>query len=189
VAPVVFDVKSILMNCSKVVVEPNVSASSSGTEIISGSSEGVSLRSHIFESGVTSRPVLRGKTDLKVYWPGSESFPWTEFSARPPRGLPDGFYEAFQRLRRILLPFKSDKYGELGKYKKFVDGSRRIKGSGKKVRDQLIDEGIIRAKDYVYLLSLERLKDQTGLNYQRMRDYEIPDAAVEFLRRALERAD
>lgn len=180
-APLSIDARSLILNGSHVVVESHGSNSPQ-------SDNAISLRVLEMQSDIHSRPIVRGNVSLSVAWPGSEKFPWNEFSAEPPIDPPEGLKEAYQRLRKILLPFKSDRYGELGKYRNFVDSVRRTKGSGVKVRDQLLDEGVIRPKNYIYVLDQERLWEKLGLNYQKMRSYEIPEKTIDFLRRALDRA-
>jgi hypothetical protein len=125
---------------------------------------------------------------LSVAWPGSKGYPWTEYSVNAIQPPPTEYTEAYGRLRKIVMPFKGDRYGPLAKFKKFVNSPRRTKGSGQKVLDHLIETGVIGDLDYrFYKLDPDRLTEVTGLTRDKMRNGDSVDRTVEFLRAALAR--
>ncbi len=187
-APTTIEVSSIILNADKLTIEPSTARHEDG-KVAQDYDQTVTLRCDEFQSEVNTRPTLRTRASLSVFWNGSAVFPWKEFSIKPPAEVGEEVYQAFNRMRKLLLPFKSDRYGELAKYRKFVDHKRRIKGVGKKVRDQLVEEGLIFTRDHLYVLNSEKFQETTDLNYQKMRNFEINDKAIAFLQRALARKD
>ena len=85
-APVFFEVNTLLLNCSGIIVEGRPSTTSQNT-VDNGALLDVTLRASSVESGVASRPVLRGDVSLSVFWHQSHVFPWIEFSKDPPQNL------------------------------------------------------------------------------------------------------
>lgn len=191
-SPSVFDVRSMVLNASKLTIEQAGPTNNKNEIDVKGKNaieSAVILRSTDFRSSIQTRPVVREGTQLSVYFPGCETYPWQEFSTKPSEGITEDIFAAYQRLTKILLPFKSDRYGELAKYRGFVDHKRRIKGHGKKVRDQLVDDKIIYSRQYLYVLNADLFQETLGLNYHMMQRREMPAKTIDFLRRALKRKD
>lgn len=194
-APVEISTKVLLLNASSLTVEPsrstrqNRSAVDPGGE--TGSSQGEAPRAYlasqtqIVTKGSPAIRVMNGAA-LGVAWPNSKGYPWTEHSTVATRPPPPEFAEAYGRLRKIVMPFKSDKYGELAKYKKFVDHRRRTKGSGQQVLNHLRKTGVISSQDHrFYQLDPDRLVAATGLTRDKIRSGDAVDKTVDFLRAAL----
>jgi hypothetical protein len=194
VAPVEISAKALVFNASSLIVEPAHHrrirhGAVPGNE--SEPSQDVAPRAYLacHEQIVThGSPMIRvmpGAT-LSVAWPGSRVYPWTDYSTSVTQPPPPEFLEAYGRLKKIVLPFKSDKYGTLAKYRGFVDHSRRTKGSGQKVRDYLLKTGVIRVLDHrFYKLDPVRLTEVTGLTRDMIRNGDSVERTVGFLREAL----
>ncbi|BCH29863.1 hypothetical protein MesoLjLc_17930 [Mesorhizobium sp. L-8-10] len=195
-APVEISAKALLLNASSLTVEPpNARRTRNGADAgeedeasqDATSRANLASRVQITTNGLPAIRVMPGAA-LSVAWPGSKGYPWTDYSTSATQPPPPEFAEAYGRLRKIVMPFKSDKYGTLAKYKKFVDHRRRTKGSGQKVRDHLFEAGVISVLDYrFYQLNPVRLTEVTGLTRDRIRNGDSVDLTVEFLRAALAR--
>lgn len=195
-APVEISSKALLLNASNLTVEPSRSPryqNEAGSDEDKGSSQ--QEVSHVYLASrmqiETNKPptirVTHG-AHLDVTWPNSRSYPWTEYSTVATQPPPPELAEAYGRMRKIVMPFKSDKYGSLAKYKKFVDHRRRTKGSGRKVLEHLLKTEVIRSLDHrFYQLDPNRLTEETGLTRDKIRNGEVVDQTVAFLRTALGR--
>lgn len=195
-APIDISANALLLNASSLTVEPEYAARNRSGDDLGNAAESsldtlsrvhLAARTQITMNGSPAIRVMPGAA-LSVAWPGSKAYPWTGYSVGTIQPPPPELAEAYGRLRKIVMPFKSDKYGTLAKYKDFVDHRRRTKGSGQKVRDHLFETGVIGVLDHrFYQLDPVRLTEVTGLTRDKIRNGESTDQTVEFLRVALAR--
>ncbi|MGR3434591.1 MAG: hypothetical protein ACU0CO_06845 [Shimia sp.] len=193
-APIDIMVRELMLDGRMVTVEPPRPESDKSEGETSAEEKQVRRRVRL----ATTNPVIQADAptiyasrgaELQVTWPEAKSYPWTNYATAATTPPPPEFQEAYGRMRKIVLPFKSDKYGSLAKYKKFVDHYRRTKGSGKKIRDHLLETGVIASQDHrFYSLSPERLTEVTGLTRDMLRKGDVETKTINFLREALSRS-
>lgn len=195
-APIEIMVRELTLDARTVTVEPprgrmTGEEATDGEVAGSGTSAGnrqvrLAATEPVVAADVPTIYAIQG-AELQVTWPGATAYPWTSYATTATTPPPPEFQEAYGRMRKILLPFKSDKYGALAKYKKFVDHHRRTKGNGEKVRDHLLRTGVIASQDHrFYSLDPIRLTEVTGLTRDMLRKGDVADRTVSFLREALE---
>ena len=64
-----------------------------------------------------------------------------------------------------------------------------IKGSGKAVLDLMVTEGIVAREGSMYILRTDRLSELTGATYVDFTAYRFKQETIEFVQKALARAD
>ena len=152
--------------------------------------EKVCLESREFDSKHTHRLKLRGcsRLDVEVRGPMSKIYPWTEYAREILPTYQDiQMNEAFNRLRKILLLFRSDVHsnGKLSKCEKAIN-KRRTRGLGSKILEKLLYEGILYREGKTYFLDPDLLSERTGLYFHSVRTGELNESTESFLRDVIE---
>ena len=178
VAPVELDVDTFNAGSSPILVEGSRPGIDSAEAV-------VRLRCLRFEWTHTGLSIRREVT-LAVDWPGSENFPWHNHrTPNVPAGFDEELAEPLQRLRRILMLFRARGQGQLAKFQGAIDHPRRTQGSGRWVRDQLLEEHVLRKEGSFYVLDRENLGEVLNLNFLDLRAAAVNQNTKEFLRRVL----
>jgi len=90
----------------------------------------------------------------------------------------------FLRLRRILSEFASHSKGGLAKYRDKVEHDRVLQGSlGKRVLNQLLNEGILNLDSKFYYIDSEKLAEVLGITWLELRQHKISKQVESFLKR------
>jgi hypothetical protein len=141
-----------------------------------------------FQGGLSSSPpVIRGGALLAVSWPGSRVFPWTAFAVSPTVAEDPRVEEALRRFRKFVIAFRSHSKGSLARYKAKIEHARMTKGSGRKILNQMIDDGILKLIGTQYHLNAATLGSHTGTTYSDAMARRFGDSAIAFVSRALNR--
>ncbi|WP_147442200.1 hypothetical protein [Corallococcus exercitus] len=132
------------------------------------------------------RVTARG--NLRVSWPGSKSYPWTEFHVEDavpselradPRVL-----EAFLRFKRIVLTLRSHSKGSLARYYRKVEHQRVLKGAvGQELLRRLVKDGVLRRVADFYHWSPEAASSCVGTSWQELKRGEASVQLKEYLSR------
>ena len=146
----------------------------------------VSLEARELGSQHTCRLKLRGSAKLETHGPMSKIYPWTEYAREASPNYPDSqMNEAFNRLRKLLLLFRSHVYSKgLSKCAEAVN-KRRTKGLGGKVLEKLLDERILYYEGKTVFLDPDRLSSRLGLHFYLVRTGELNEATESFLRQVI----
>ena len=182
IAPISVQSESLLISTERVIVE-------NATE---DSKEAVYLEAKKFSGDqVASVPTLRGSVSLTVAWPGAKAHPWTTFAAEPPRAENEKLDEALRRFRKFVISFRSHSKGSLARYKYKIEHERMTKGTGKSVLDLLLQSKIVSLNNQqnMYYLDPDQLAKVAGANYADTMARKFGDKTVEFVRRAIDRAE
>jgi hypothetical protein len=150
----------------------------------------VRLEARTCVSQLAKLPALRSGAKLEVYWEGASAFPWQDHATAPPQPISEDVREAYRRLFKMLGAFKSDGYGALAKYKKFVEHRRRTKGNGQHVLDHLLHTGVLKSQDHrFYTLDQQRLHYEVGVTWDDLRNRVWTERTIAFLRAAIGEAE
>lgn len=87
----------------------------------------------------------------------------------------------YQKLRRIILHFRSHSKGVLAKYKRKIDSRIGDKSTGRVVLDALIAKGVIYSDETMYYISPEKLASELGVNFSGIRSFDVNDTVKAFL--------
>lgn len=145
---------------------------------------GVFLEALDCESNVVTRPVI--KNALRVSWPGSNVFPWTEFSTeqKAAYAAQAEMAAAYRRFRRIVMTLRSHSKGSLARYRHKVEHQRVLQGSlGEALLQTLIDDGILRRDDSFYHWVPERAQSLVGVDWHQLRRGEVSDKLNAYLQK------
>ena len=111
-----------------------------------------------------------GKVDAYIGWPGSNEYPWT-FSNQI-EILEEHDAEKLQTALfsfcKLIRSFRSHSKGKLARFEDKIDHNRMSKNYGEKIKQYLLNEGIIThsAEKKMYYLNSDELAEKTSLSYQ-----------------------
>lgn len=131
-----------------------------------GSSEPVVLDAQTCESTVARRPLVRGS--LSACWPGSESYPWSEYSmvSVDYGGENPNMHTAYRRLRRIVLTLQSHSKGSLARVRDKIEHRRILKNDmGRALLDRLLGDEILYLRGRFYHWNSVRGDEELGASY------------------------
>src|SRR5262249_19753243 len=137
---------------------------------------GVFLEALKCESRVLTRPVV--KNTLRVSWPDSNVFPWTEFSTeqKAAYAAQSEMAAAYRRFRRIVMTLRSHSKGSLARYRHKIEHQRVLQGPvGEALLQSLVDDGILRRDDSFYHWVPERAQSLVGLDWHQLRRGEVSE--------------
>ena len=181
VAPVAIEANTVSIDAQRMVAE----TTRQGQEVDFG--RVVNLNANKLEaSSLISRPICRGVVKLEVSWPGSNSYPWTDFAVSVQKDLDHQIDEARRRLFKILVLFRSVN-GQLAKARVAIDARRRTKGMGRTVLEQLLIEEVLSIQGSNYILNPNRLAEILGLSFRDVRTSTINPQTIDFLNGAIDR--
>lgn len=87
----------------------------------------------------------------------------------------------YQKMRRVLLMFRSHSKGDLARYKEKIDNRIGNSKIGKMVLDSLLNKGILYPKDLMYFVDTDKLASELGVKYNDIRSSIINDKIKTFL--------
>lgn len=183
-APVDLDVGTLIVGSERVVVEASDHTLSKGEQDNERVRAFLSAE-HCESSRVNSRPILRGRVTLEVDWPGSEAFPWTDFTSSREVPANPQVWEAMQKLKRMIRLFRRHGRPQLGKTRASIDHERRMQGSGRLVRDALLRERVFTIDGHQYYLDPDRLRDVVGMSFLDAIGTSYSPKMVDFLESAI----
>ena len=177
IAPVSLNVARLKFDCPELAVQR-------GNHKGAGKDAAVILEaSELLESKVTSAPLVRNGTELLVTWPGSSSYPWTQFSiVSNETNSRDIHHDAPLGLRRLVLAFRSHSRGRLARYQDKIEHVRMTKGKlGVAIRERLMRDGILSIEGEMYFLDPDKLGSVVGTKYQDLKMKRFSDEARNYV--------
>ena len=183
VAPISIETAEIAFDTHCVVAETTLRQKNADFEL----DHVVTLRAKKLDAPrVNSRPISRGRVTLQLSWPGSNAFPWSDFDV-PAQDVSYGdLNEPQRRLIKILRLFRSHGQARLAKFRGAIEHRRRTKGTGKLVLQQLLTDNVLSLEGRMYFLDPDRLAKIVGLSFHDVHTGRTTQAAMEFLKRALD---
>ena len=110
---------------------------------------------------------VRTKADLKVAWPGSQAYPWNNYSIPQPKVDAPETADALRALRRLVIAFRSHSKGQLARFKDKIEHARMSKGSiGEALRRKLLEDKVLTVDGAMYLLDPKVLGSVVGISFQ-----------------------
>ena len=137
----------------------------------------MSNRASAFKPTVRSIP-------LRVSWPGSNVFPWTDYSQeqKDPYQPNSEMDAAYRRFRRIVMTLRSHSKGGLARYKDKVDHQRVLKGPlGKDLLARLLRDGIMRLSEEFDYRVPETADRHVGISWHLLRRGETSATLTAYL--------
>lgn len=89
--------------------------------------------------------------------------------------------EAYQKLRRMLLMFRSHKKGILARCCSKIDSRIGKTDSGKKIIDKLIEKKVLKKDNNFYIVDYDKFAEVLGSKYDDIRSSVVNDKIKEFL--------
>lgn len=162
VAPVSFVVANVFFECPELAVSARGKrADYTEDNIVFIEGSGLKLNK------IIGPPVLRGDVRLAVSWPAAKVYPWTAFVS--PGSSDDGkpeVDELLRSLRRLVMAFRSHSKGQLARYADKIEHGRMTKGElGIRLREKLLNDGVIAKSGKMYTLNSSALGKKTGVTY------------------------
>ena len=176
-------VSPVVVKCAKLVLAANTLVIEPAT---SDRLNAAALEADECVSSVATVPIVRKDVRLSVAWPDSEAYPWTSFAASRSPVEDSGLAEGLRRLRKFVISFRSHNKKQLARYHEKIEGRRMIKGSGKKILEALIEDGVLNRNGPMYFLDTDQLSRTLDLSYVKAAASEFSEKAVDFVSRALE---
>lgn len=134
-------------------------------------------------SGLIQSVFSNGKPEVKIITDSSMFFPLVAYKELPSSDLSNNprLCDRYQKLRRIILHFRTHNKGRYAKVKSKIDNRIAAKPSGKLVLGALIAEGIITTDNTMYYLDQDLLSQKLGINFNSIRSSVITDRVKDFL--------
>ncbi|BCD55447.1 hypothetical protein [Alistipes indistinctus] len=130
---------------------------------------------------LTNKGHMDGK-QLQLICKNQLSYPFVQYSAPVLEdGIPTDINDKYQKMRRLLLMFRSHSKGDLARYKDKIDNRIGNSSIGKKVLDALIEKGILYSKEMLYFIDIEKMAQELGVKYDDIRSSIINDKIKHFL--------
>lgn len=177
IAPVNIQCARLSLTTEKVIVENPAGRHTAAVFLEADDFDGAQM---------VSVAVLRGDVSLAVSWPGVRGHPWTSFATSPTPTEDPRVDEALRRLRKFVIACRSHSRGRLGRFKGKIEHARMTKGTGQKVLDLMMAEGVLSLEGSIYFLDPDQLAAQAGTNYGDCMARRFGAEAVAFVRRALD---
>ena len=179
VAPVEILCQDLAIQAERVITE-NASDSEPDASV-------VFLQSDISSGPPMSQvPIKRNNVQLLASWPGVENYPWRNYATSPHiyGDEDERLDEALRRLRKFLMVFNGKR--GLARSRNKIDSGRMTKGTGQKVLDLMLQEGIVTRDQARYYLHTDRLSELTEMTYVDCVEHNFSASAIELVQRALE---
>lgn len=117
-----------------------------------------------------------------VKWPNSNAYPWTEVSQiNFDQNTSDKMQQAFFSFCKIIRLFRSHSKGSLARYKDKIDHKRMTKGYGEKIKEKLLEDGIIYEKGNMYHINQEIFDSKIGMTYLDISKKKINKSVEKYL--------
>lgn len=122
--------------------------------------------SELSVSTLNSVPTVRSDVAVGVRWPGSEQFPWTSLSKEEEQIFGE-LGDKLKLFRRLVMAFRSHSKGELARFKDKIEHARMTGGDfGERLRQRMLDDGILTLRGPMYVLHPDKLGAATGVSFQ-----------------------
>jgi hypothetical protein len=134
----------------------------------------VLLDARKFTTRISRRPIVRGRFIAR--WPGSNAYPWTDFSTGESLPIEDqrGLHSVYIRFCRIVTTLRSHSKGSLARYRGKIEHRRVLKNEmGKALLKQLLDDGILVLEGDFYHWVPERAAALLRISWHRMRNRDV----------------
>lgn len=117
-------------------------------------------------------------TEAQVY------FPFKDYCRKPyGTGSTDKqLYEAFGKLRRMILMFRSHSKGELARYCEKIDSRIGKTTMGKALIDGLMQHGVLYTNNIMYFINIAKFGEVLGAKYDDIRSSEVNEKTMSFLK-------
>lgn len=176
--------RAVYIDCRELLISAErLSVAGPGKGAVEDTADvGVVLRAQRYEGNVNRRPTVHGR--LEVSWPGSDVYPWTEYSVpQEPRDLPSGpMMEAYRRFRRIASSLRSHKKGALARYQGKVEHQRILKGEiGESLLEHLVKDGVLELHESFYYWNADRAGEHVGVTWVDLRNWHTGERLREYL--------
>lgn len=186
---------SLGQTASEVELGPNVyircgqlNFSSSNIVILNGSkTEKENRRGVILEalgcSSIVNRPTVHG--ELRVNWPGAESYPWNDFYIKIPSDFvtDKNLMTVYRCFRRIVTTLASHGRGGLAKFKEKIEHRRVLKGiKGEELLKQLQKDNILTLKANHYHWNPAEASNHLGISWNDIDRGDIPSKLADYLK-------
>jgi hypothetical protein len=143
----------------------------------------VVLEAQECQTACATKPTVRA-IPLRVSWPGSNVFPWTDYSQEQKEPYPPDseMASAYRRFRRIVMTLRSHSRGGLARYKGKVDHQRVLKGQmGRDLLARLLRDGIMRLSDEFYHWVPDSADRLVGISWHQLRRGETSTTLTAYL--------
>ncbi len=153
-------------------------------------SEAVVLDAMRCNSSVTRKPIVRGT--LTVCWPGSESYPWSDYSVVAIEYGQENphIQEVYRRLRRIVTTLQSHSKGSLARVKDKIEHRRILKNEmGRALLDKLRQDNIMLLKGKFYHWNPEIGDRVLGASYYDFCQRRLTPETIAYLNQFIEEND
>ena len=91
-------------------------------------------------------------------------------------------YEAFGKMRRMILMFRSHSKGVLARYCEKIDNRIGKTQLGKTLIDGMMHKGVIYTDNTLYYIDIAKFGEVLGAKYDDIRSSEMNDKIKEFLK-------
>ena len=144
--------------------------------------DGVVLEALSYSGTVETHPTAT--VALSVSWPGSDAFPWTDFS-RERRRTPSGgdkLHEAYRRFRRIVMTLRSHGRGSLARTRRKIEHERVMQGRlGRELLAKMIIDGVFVLKGDFYHWNPDVATKLIDVSWPQLRQGEMSKALSSYL--------
>ncbi len=175
--PVDIDVDHLSITSRELVFSPGLNNKSAEITLESPQIE-ARLESGIQQCVVRSNVKIRVITDSTLFYPLVQ---YRLAGENADRESDLNIHDLWSKFRRIILHFRANGNGELGKCKAKIDNRIGVKPSGKAVLDALLRDKIITASGNMYYLDSDKLAERLGVSFSSLRDTEMNNRVREFL--------
>ncbi len=167
IAPLAISVRTLLLQCSELVVKVEVSKHPLDVENIGQVDTAATLEAQQFESPQSPPFVtVRQDAELQVTWPSAKAFPWTNFSCESDVEEDPDTGEALRTLRRLVMSFRSHSKGQLARFRGKIEHARMTKGAlGEKLLRKLIADRVLTIEGAMYVLNPKLLGEYLGVSF------------------------
>lgn len=150
----------------------------------------VILEALVCESAMRRPPTIYYDTSkLFVVWPGSEAFPWTDFSAERPQAIfgdNQKINDVYRRFRKIVTEFRSHGKGSLARNKEIIDHRFVLQGVlGETLLKQLVNDQIlisgVGTNHSLYFWNTEKANSIMNVTWQDLRQWAMTETLREYL--------
>jgi hypothetical protein len=133
-------------------------------------------------------PIVRSGVEFSVTWPGSSSYPWSQFSIAESGDDGSALENALRRLRRLVLAFRSHSKGRLARLQAKIEHTRMTKGEmGDRLREMLIEDGVLSLEGKMYYLDPKTLGSKVGTSFLDVKMKRYSEQTIAYLQRLIYR--
>ncbi len=175
--PVVIDVDRLSITSRELVFTPGLNNRSAEITL---ESPQIDAR---LESGI-QQCVVRGNVKIRVITESTLFYPLVQYrlaGENADRESDLNIHDLWSKFRRIILHFRANGNGELGKCKAKIDSRIGAKPSGKAVLEALLRAKIITASGNMYYLDSDQLAERLGVSFSSLKDTEMNNRVRDFL--------